>query len=92
VGSFDEFARSLGEAIRRRRTERNWTLKQLAGRSGLAVGFLSAVETNHARASLETIHKICTAFEVSPAQLFLLAEKCIQFQRLEKDVLKTPKG
>lgn len=89
--SFADLTKSLGEAIRRRRTARGWTLKQLAAKADIALGFLSQVEVAKASPSLETVYRICLALEITVVDLFYLADKCIQFSCLEADVLKTNK-
>lgn len=54
----------LGPRIRARRRKLSLTLKELAQRSGLSVGYLSQVETDKAVPSLGTLAQIAQAIEV----------------------------
>ena len=64
---------AVGSQIRRWRLERGLTLSQVAGRSGLTVGYLSQVENDKASPSLSVLGSIADALDVSPAW-FLMAD------------------
>jgi transcriptional regulator with XRE-family HTH domain len=58
---------AVGSQIRRWRTERGLTLTQVAGRSGLNVGYLSQIENDKASPSLAVLGTIAEALDVPPA-------------------------
>jgi transcriptional regulator with XRE-family HTH domain len=62
---------SVGPAVRRLRRERGLTLADVAGRSGLNVGYLSQVENDKASPSLETLAALAEALAV-PISWFLV--------------------
>ena len=73
--------RNPGERIRTMRTEKNWSLPELANRSGLSKGLLSKLENNEeSNPSLSTLYKIAVAFEITVADI-LETEKA-QLKRL----------
>ena len=61
----------VGGRIRRRRQDRGLTLAQVAGATGLNVGYLSQLENDKASPSLETLGALAEALEV-PIAWFLL--------------------
>ena len=61
---------SIGNRIRRLRTERDLTLKQLAGRSNLSVSLISQIERAESSASLASLYKIATALNVRMSDFF----------------------
>ncbi|MFI5262084.1 MAG: helix-turn-helix domain-containing protein [Candidatus Limnocylindrales bacterium] len=62
---------AIGAQVRRLRRGRSLTLAQVAGRSGLNVGFLSQIENDKASPSLETLAALGEAIGV-PITWFLL--------------------
>lgn len=62
--------RYLGAAIREQRLAHRLTIAEVAERAGISRGMLSKIETGHASASLETLHRISRALGVSLAFLF----------------------
>jgi transcriptional regulator with XRE-family HTH domain len=58
---------AVGSQVRRWRTERGLTLAQVAGRSGLNVGYLSQIENDKASPSLAVLGSIAEALDVPPA-------------------------
>ncbi len=60
----------LGAEIRRRRLAAGHTLVQLAERSGLSQPFLSQVENDRARPSMESLARIARALDATPQSLF----------------------
>ena len=58
---------AVGSQIRRYRTERGLTLAQVAGGSGLTIGYLSQIENDKASPSLAVLGSIAEALEVPPA-------------------------
>ena len=61
----------VGSRIKRRRRERGLTLADVAGMSGLNIGFLSQLENDKASPSLETLAELAEALDV-PIAWFLL--------------------
>ena len=64
---------AVGSQIRRWRTERGLTLAQVAGSSGLTIGYLSQVENDKASPSLAVLGSIADALDV-PAAWFLMGD------------------
>jgi transcriptional regulator with XRE-family HTH domain len=62
---------AVGVQIKRWRTERGLTLANVAGRSGLNVGYLSQIENDKASPSLTCLTSIAAALDV-PAAWFLI--------------------
>jgi len=56
-----------GATIRKIRQEKGLTLKTLAERTGLSVGFLSKVERGASNLSFANVQKICYALGVTPS-------------------------
>ncbi|KQQ05763.1 MULTISPECIES: cupin domain-containing protein [unclassified Rathayibacter] len=61
---------ALGPRIRALRLEQSLSLRQLASRSGLSVGFLSQVERGLSSIALSSLHSVADALGVSLAALF----------------------
>jgi XRE family transcriptional regulator, aerobic/anaerobic benzoate catabolism transcriptional regulator len=59
----------VGERVRSARRVRNWTLRELAERSGLSVRFLVQVETGRANISVKRLAELAGAFTLSAADL-----------------------
>src|SRR5205814_9759481 len=62
--------RALGDAIRKRRKALNMTLKDLAERTKVSLGYLSQIELGKNSASIETLYKIALGLRVRVADLF----------------------
>lgn len=60
----------IGDVIPRIRKESAMTIDDLAAATGLSRAYISQVETSKATPSLQTIRRICSALDVSPALLF----------------------
>jgi transcriptional regulator with XRE-family HTH domain len=61
---------SLGSTIRELRLAHGFTLVALAERSGLSQPFLSQVENDRARPSVDSLYRIATALGTTPQALF----------------------
>lgn len=59
----------LGGHVRRLRSERGWSRRKLAGRSGLSERFLAQIESGQGNPSLRSLVDIATALDTSPAAL-----------------------
>lgn len=64
----------LGEKIRKKRVEKGFSLKELAGKIELTASFLSQVERELAEPSITSLRKIAAALEV-PIFYFLLDDE-----------------
>jgi transcriptional regulator with XRE-family HTH domain len=62
-------ARFIGETIRDRRARLKRTLRDVAARSGLSVGFLSDVERGKRAISVESLFKLGHGLDCEPADL-----------------------
>jgi DNA-binding NtrC family response regulator len=60
----------LGPRIRMLRTEKNWSLKELAAVTGLSVSQLSSIERGAHLPSMESFLAICTAMDQKPSAVF----------------------
>ncbi len=68
----DQF--TIGERIKSLRQERGLTLRQLAAKTGLSLGYLSKVERGLSKPSYSTIQSICYALEMT-ANPFMLPQQ-----------------
>lgn len=65
---------TIGERIKQLRQERGLTLRQLAAKTGLSLGYLSKVERDLSKPSYSTVQSICYALEMT-ANPFMLPQK-----------------
>ncbi|WP_366922016.1 XRE family transcriptional regulator [Metallumcola ferriviriculae] len=61
---------TVGQRIKTRRKEMNFTIPKLCELTGLSQGFISQVENDKASLSLDSLQKICLALE-TPAKILL---------------------
>lgn len=64
-----ELADALAEGVRRRRTQRGWTLDEAAPRLGISRRSLTLIERGDANPSLSTLLAIAAGFEVDLVEL-----------------------
>lgn len=69
----DDVALAIARHTRDLRTERQWSLDQLAARSGVSKGMLVQIEQNRTNPSIATLCRIADAFGVTLAQLVELS-------------------
>jgi transcriptional regulator with XRE-family HTH domain len=74
VPEADEVARAIAHHTRRLRTDRGWSLDQLATRSGVSKGMLVQIEQTRTNPSIGTLCRIADAFGVTLAQLVELTD------------------
>lgn len=55
-------AEDFPRMLKRRRNERDWTLREMAGRAGVHFAYLSQIEAGVAKPSPELIEKLADAF------------------------------
>ena len=60
---------TLGHRIRLLRVKRDWSLKDLAGRTSLSVSQISSIERGAHLPSMESLLAICRAFEKRPSEV-----------------------
>ena len=65
---------TIGERIKQLRQERELTLRQLAAKTGLSLGYLRKVERGLSKPSYRTVQSICYALEMT-ANPFMLPQK-----------------
>lgn len=65
----------MGRRIKQVRKEKHLTQEQLAEACGLSTSFLGHIERGSRVASLETLHSLCRALDVSADYLLGLAEE-----------------
>lgn len=65
---------SIGGDIRNQRSNRNWTLKDLAARVDLSISYLSDIENGRTDPSFQTAVRIAAAFDMTLAELYGGAE------------------
>ena len=69
----DEVAAAIARNARELRTERQWSLDQLATRAGVSKGMLVQIEQARTNPSIATLCRLADAFGVSLAQLVELS-------------------
>lgn len=70
----DQVAAAIARHTRELRTERQWTLDQLATRSGVSKGMLVQIEQSRTNPSIATLCRVADAFGVTLAQLVELSD------------------
>jgi transcriptional regulator with XRE-family HTH domain len=65
----EEVTAAVGRNVRSERSRRNWTLDDLAGRSGVSKGMLIQVEQARSNPSIATICRLASALGVTVASL-----------------------
>lgn len=70
----DEVALAIARNTRDLRTERQWSLDQLATRSGVSKGMLVQIEQSRTNPSIATLCRVADAFGVTLAQLVELSD------------------
>jgi transcriptional regulator with XRE-family HTH domain len=74
VPDADEVAAAIARNTRQLRADRQWTLDQLAGRSGVSKGMLVQIEQSRTNPSIATLCRVADAFGVTLAQLVELSD------------------
>jgi XRE family aerobic/anaerobic benzoate catabolism transcriptional regulator len=59
----------VGQHVRQARVERQWTIRELAERSGVSVRFLVQLESGRGNISVKRLADLAHAFKLSPADL-----------------------
>jgi DNA-binding NtrC family response regulator len=70
----DRLRERLGHRIKILRTERDWSLKDLAALTKLSVSQISSIERGAHLPSIESLLAICRAFEKKPSEIFASIE------------------
>ena len=73
----------IGEKIKLLRLSKNMTIKKLATRTGLSVGFISNVEHDVNSPTISSLHKICQALDTDMAGFFANMKNSSQVLRKE---------
>ncbi len=70
----DEVAAAIARNARKLRTERQWSLDHLAGRSGVSKGMLVQIEQARTNPSIGTLCRLADAYGVTLAQIVELSD------------------
>jgi XRE family aerobic/anaerobic benzoate catabolism transcriptional regulator len=65
----DEVLGNVARQVRRARRARQWTIRELAERSGVSARFLIQLESGHANISVKRLAELADAFRISTAEL-----------------------
>ncbi len=65
---------TVGQVIRKFRTQKHMTQELLSGFAGIARSHLSMIENGTKQANMETIWRIALALEMTPSQLIAAIE------------------
>ena len=76
----------LGEHVRNMRKKRGITLKELAEKTGLSIGYISQIERNLTDPSLSTLRKLSAALDI-PTYLFMGGESSTSLTTRQADML-----
>jgi transcriptional regulator with XRE-family HTH domain len=76
---------SVGQALRRARTEQSRTLRDVARDARVSLGYLSEVERGHKEASSELLNSICEALGLTLGSL--MAEVTLEIASAETATL-----
>ncbi len=71
---------AIGGSLRRARTERQRTLREISGRARVSLGYLSEVERGRKEASSELLAAICEALEFPLPELLTDAATALEPQ------------
>jgi transcriptional regulator with XRE-family HTH domain len=71
---------AIGDSLRRARTERRATLRQVAGRARVSLGYLSEVERGRKEPSSELLAAICDALDFPLSELLVEAADSLRPQ------------
>jgi DNA-binding NtrC family response regulator len=73
-GAYQKFREKLGHRIKMLRTERDWSLKDLAAATRLSMSQISSIERGINMPSLESLLAICRALDRKPSELLASIE------------------
>lgn len=73
-GAYAKFREKLGHRIKMLRTERDWSLKDLAAATRLSMSQISSIERGINMPSLDSLLAICRAFDRKPSELLASIE------------------
>ncbi|UJW32150.1 XRE family transcriptional regulator [Saccharothrix sp. AJ9571] len=82
----------LGARIQSLRTERGWTLQDLAGSASVSTGMLSAVERGQKAATIVVLARIADGLGVPVAGLLATPRRVVLRRAAEQDVIDEPGG
>ena len=75
------------ERIHQLRTERGWSVNNLAMEAGLTQSTLNSILSRNTPPKIETLQLLCNAFKITLAQFFLEDEKVEIISTKEKELL-----
>ena len=77
---------SIGATIRKLRSHRELTLKDLAEATGLSLSYLSLIERNKREPSLSNLERISNVFDLPPSILIFLSSNVDQHQGTQAQI------
>lgn len=82
----------ISKQLKQVRLEKEFTLEELAQRTGFTKGLLSKIENNKVSPPLSTLMKITRALDVSLSELFRAAEESRRIKVVRQKERKSPLG
>lgn len=77
---------NIGNTIRKLRSHRELTLKDLAEATGLSLSYLSLIERNKRDPSLSNLEKISNVFDLPPSILIFLSSNMEQHRGTQAQI------
>lgn len=74
----DKIRVAFGTVLRRLRKERGWSQEELAHRSGIAMRFVSLLETNKRQPTISTLYSLSNALEITLTEFVSEIENTIK--------------
>src|SRR3954463_4450445 len=71
---------AIGAGLRRARTARRRTLRDVSRRARVSLGYLSEIERGHKEPSSELLAAICEALDIPLSEVFLLVSDTLRRQ------------
>lgn len=90
--SAEKISQILARRITAKRTAMGLSKNETATRSGLAVSFVSDLESGKSRASVETLVKLAWVFGTSASELLAVCEKEARYSPSSRQEDETPQG
>jgi len=69
---------ALGDTLKELRNEQGYTLRQVSGKAGMALGYLSEIERGQKEASSEILDGLSYALNISLAEVLILTAYKLQ--------------
>lgn len=83
----NQYHRSIGQAIRRYRKKKQWSIEQLAEKANLHHNYVGELERGEKQPSFFTFHKIVFTLDIEVKQFFEQVETNVNMEQLIVDGL-----